>query len=276
MSIGKTQVRAGWLAALACAVMAVGSAAQQAAPATLFVAAGGDAKAKAILQGSIEALGGDAYLRAVDMTQKGRSYAFHHGESVGAGLAYWRFTKFPDKDRVEVTPQRDVVTVHNGDKGYEITYKGTAPEEPKLLADFLRRRDHSLETVLRTWVRQPTTTLLYAGTAIAEQKASEVVTVLGPGGDSVTLYLDPRTHLPIKKSFSYRDPVDNLKDTEDEVYDAYKLVSGIMTPHNVTRYYNGDMSSQRFVAEASYNQSLPDSMFEAHTTYDPMAPGKKK
>ena len=247
------------------------ASAQQVAP-TPYVLASGDAKAKVALQKTIEALGGDAYLHVVDMSQKGRSYGFHHGESVGAGAPYWRFTRFPDKDRIEFTPQRDVITVHNGDKGYDISYKGTAPEEPKLLADFLRRREHSLDTVLRQWIAQPTTTLLYAGSAIAEQKPAEVVTVLGPNHDSVTLYLDPRSHLPIKKSYTWRDTTDGLKDTEDEVYDAYKLVSGIMTPHNVTRFYNGDIASQRFIAEAKYNQSLPESMFDAHTTYDPLAP----
>ncbi len=268
-----------WLAATA-AVFAMGvplaAASQQAQPATAtpYVLASGDAKAKAALQKTIEALGGDAYLHVVDISQKGRSYGFHHGESVGAGAPYWRFTRFPDKDRIEFTPQRDVITVHNGDKGYDISYKGTAPEEAKLLADFLRRRDHSLEVVLRQWVTLPATTLLYAGSAIAEQKPAEVVTVLGPNHESVTLYLDPRTHLPIKKSYTWRDTTDGLKDTEDEVYDAYKLVSGIMTPHNVTRFYNGDIASQRFITEAKYNQSLPDSMFDAHTTYDPLAPRK--
>ena len=180
------------------------------------IAAGGDAKAKAIIVQAIAALGGDAYLHVSDMSQEGRTYGFYHGQSQGAGAVYWRFTRFPDKDRVEFTKERDIVTVHNGDKGYEISYKGTAPEEPKLLADFLRRRDHSLEVVLRTWVQQPGTMLLYTGTAIAEQKPADVVTVLGTGTDSVTLYFDPHTHLPIKKTYSWRDPTDNLKNTEDE------------------------------------------------------------
>ncbi len=258
-------------ALLATALTLCAAAWSQSAP---TIAAGGDAKAKAILVQAIAALGGDAYLHVSDMSQEGRTYGFYHGRSEGAGAVYWRFTRFPDKDRVEFTKERDVVTVHNGNKGYEISYKGTAPEEPKLLADFLRRRDHSLDAVLRSWVQQPGTMLLYTGTAIAEQKPADVVTVLGAGTESVTLYFDPHTHLPIKKTYSWRDPSDNLKNTEDEVYDAYKLVSGIMTPHNITRLYNGDMAAQRFLTVVRYNQSLPDSMFDAHTTYDPMAPRK--
>jgi hypothetical protein len=63
---------------------------------------------------------------------------------------------------------------------------------------------------------------------------------------------------------------------EEEIYDSYKLVQGIWTAHSITRYYNGETSQQRFVATASYNQKLPDSLFDASVTYDPKAPVKKK
>jgi hypothetical protein len=63
---------------------------------------------------------------------------------------------------------------------------------------------------------------------------------------------------------------------EDEVYDSYKLVQGIWTPHSITRYFNGETSQQRFISTASYNQKLADSMFEAEVTYDPTAPIKKR
>ena len=38
-------------------------------------------KAKALLDQAIQALGGDAYMNIRDITQEGRTYAFHHGES---------------------------------------------------------------------------------------------------------------------------------------------------------------------------------------------------
>ncbi len=94
--------------------------------------------------------------------------------------------------------------------------------------------------------------------------------------ESVTLYLDTTTHIPIKKTFSWRDPTDKLLNTEEEVYDAYRPTQGIMTPYSVTRFYNGDMSNQRFLNTVSYNGGLNDSMFQAKATYEPGAlPGKK-
>ena len=93
----------------------------------------------------------------------------------------------------------------------------------------------------------------------------------------MTLFLDSNTHLPIKKTFAWRDPTDKLRNTEDEVYDAYRETQGIMTPYSVTRFYNGEMSNQRFLNTVTYNNALNESMFAAKTSYDPGAlPPPKK
>src|SRR5215472_14571021 len=99
-------------------------------------------KARELIDQAIQALGGQAFLNFEDMSQQGRTYSFYHGQPNSAGVLFWRFYKFPDMERVELTKQRDVAYVIHGDKGYEITYKGTASEDPKVLADSLRRRLH--------------------------------------------------------------------------------------------------------------------------------------
>jgi hypothetical protein len=88
-------------------------------------------KAKQIIDQAIQALGGQAYLNITDMKSEGRAYSFHHGEPNSLGIVFWRFRKFPDKDRIELTKKRDVIQIYNGDKGYEITYKGVRDLEPK-------------------------------------------------------------------------------------------------------------------------------------------------
>src|SRR6185312_1178805 len=88
-------------------------------------------KAKQIIDQAIQALGGQAYLDIIDMKSEGRAYSFHHGEPNSLGIVFWRFRKFPDKDRIELTKKRDVIQIYNGDKGYEITYKGVRDLEPK-------------------------------------------------------------------------------------------------------------------------------------------------
>jgi hypothetical protein len=234
-------------------------------------------KAQAIVNQAIQALGGQAYLNLQNMSQQGRTYSFHRGEATSAGVLFWRFVKFPDRERVEMTKQRDVAYVYNGDKGYEVTFKGTAALDTKILDEYLRRREHSLEWVLRRWINEPGVALFYDGPAVAADKPADQISILNSKNDSVTLYFDTTTHLPVKKTYSWRDPSDNLRNTEDEIYDAYRPTQGIMTPYSVTRFYNGEMSNQRFLNTVTYKDALNDTMFDARTTYDPtVLPPRKK
>jgi hypothetical protein len=232
-------------------------------------------KAKVLLQQAIQALGGQVYLNIQDISQEGRTYSFYHGRPNSYGILFWRFYKYPDKDRIELTKKRDVAYVYNGDKGYEITYKGTRAVEPKDLADVLRREHYALDRVLREWLHQPGVALFYNGPAIAGDKPAQEVMILNAKNQGVTIDIDTDNHLPLKTTYSWRDPTDRQRNVESELYDNYRPVQGIMTPFSVTRFYNGDMSNQRFLNSVSYNQGLPDSKFEAQITYGPGAGSKK-
>src|SRR5579864_2528021 len=88
-------------------------------------------KACQVLNTMLRALGGDAWLNVRTMTTEGRAYSFYHGQPNSMSILFWRFWEWPDKERVEMTKQRDIVEVYNGDKAYEITYKGTTTQDPK-------------------------------------------------------------------------------------------------------------------------------------------------
>jgi hypothetical protein len=112
--------------------------------------------------------------------------------------------------------------------------------------------------------------ILYSGTAIVEQNMAEEVTVLNAQNDSVTLSVDPRSHLPVRKTFSYRDPIDRMKDDDTEIFSNYRLVQGINTPYSTVRLQNGDMRNQRFITSVSYNTELSPTLFETKgITYNP-------
>jgi len=233
-------------------------------------------KAKALVDQAIQALGGQNYLNVRDREQQGRGYSLHHGRPSGGGAVFWSFSQFPDKERVEITKERDIAELYVGNKGYEITYKGVHPLEEKDLTDYLRRRRFSLDTVLRTWVNDPGVVFIYEGFAIAAQHPADQVTLINANDESVTLYFDTDTHLPIKKTFTWRDPVDKQKNLEEEVYENYRPASGITAPYNVTRYFNGDMSNQRFLNSVTINQGLDQAMFDPNSGYNPnKVPGKR-
>ncbi len=231
-------------------------------------------KARAIIDQAIEALGGPNYLNIRDREQQGRTYSMHHGQQTSNGVLFWSFSEFPDRERVELTKERDVAELYVGNKGYEITFKGAHPIEEKDLTDYMRRRRYSLDIVLRSWVNDPSVVLLYEGAATAAQHPAQQVTLINAKDESVTLYFDTDTHLPVKKSFTWRDPVDRQKNLEEEIYENYRQVSGVMVPYNVTRYFNGDMAGERFVFNVTINQGLNQSMFDPNSGYDPNKQGK--
>jgi hypothetical protein len=233
-------------------------------------------QARALLNQAIQALGGQTYLNLRDMQQTGRTFGFYHGRPSGTGAVFWRFVEYPDKERLELTKERDVAYLYVADKGYEVTFKGPHAVEKKDLDDYLRRRRFSLETMLKVWLNDPGVALFYDGTALAGNLASQQVTLINSKDEAVKLLFDIDTHLPLKKSYSWRDPVDKQRNTEEEIYDNYKPVQGIMTPYNFTRYYNGDMQSQRFVNSVQFNQGLDPAMFDPNSGYDPNKPVKKR
>src|SRR5271168_400795 len=203
-------------------------------------------QARAVLDKAIEALGGQAYLTYENRSEEGRYYPLYHGRTESTGIPYRYYVEYPDRDRFEVIHQKDLhilpgtidiggvksnktdlVLIHNGNQGYEVTYKGTAAQEKLELENYLRRRPHSLEWIFRKWMRDPNVALFYDGAKVVNGKETEGVTLLNSQNDSVSIYLDLNTHYPVKISYSWRDAKDKQKNVEEEVYDGYKLVQGI-------------------------------------------------
>ena len=240
------------------------------------VADPGSRKAAGLLEQMVRALGGRAYLSIESMEQSGRTYGFYHGESSGAGVLYWRFWKWPDRERYEMTKQRNWSIVYNGNDAAEITYRGAAPLESDVLADYLRRHNHSLATVLRTWLQQPGVALLYEGMVAVDRRQAEQVSVLTANNDAVSISIDMDRHLPLRVAFSWRNPTYKDRTEESEVYDGYRVVQGIMTPSNITRYRDGEVVNQRFINDTKYNVALADSMFQTKISANANATPKKR
>lgn len=242
--------------------------AQQLAPVRPEVAASAQ-KARQALEQAVQALGGRAYLDVRDLYQIGRTNRFYRGSPSGVGAPFHRFWKAPDKERIELLKKREWIIIHNGDQGFDITYHGTRKEDAADLTEHIRRRDHSLDTVLRHWLSRPDVVLNHEGLAFSDRKQVEKVSLLRRGFHTVTVFMDTSTHLPLRTSYSFRDPESRVMMEEGETFDNYKLVQGINSPHNIVRVRDGEMVRQYFVRTVTYNTGVPDSKFEATVTYDP-------
>jgi len=243
-------------------------------------AAANSAQAKYVLQRTIDALGGNTYLNITEIKMTGRGYGFYHNESQSVGNKFTRLIRFPDTDRLEYGFQRDDLqilkpeswfVIHIGDTGWETTFKGTRVLTEKENEDYNRRRQYDLDVVLRKWVPDPKSTFFFEGQTIEATREVYKVNLLSAQNLNVTLFVDRKTFLPIKKAFSYRDKVFKDIQEEAELYDKYRNEQGVMTAHVITRTKNGEINSERFIQMVTFNPGFDDKLFIPHAIdYDKM------
>jgi hypothetical protein len=214
-------------------------------------------QARATLDAMVQALGGQAWLKVKNQMRQGNVAAFFHGEPSGGTAEYWECHAWPDHDRIEYSKHRDVVQFYIGQAGTEVTYKGNAPLPQEQVDDFLRRREHSIETVVRLWLNDPNTILIYEGQRLVERHLADQVTLISGANEAVTILMDVETHLPLRRSFEWRDPVYKDKNLDAEEYDNYHTIDGFPTPFTITRYKNGDITRQYFLVHVTNNEDLP-------------------
>src|SRR5271169_6661367 len=81
-------------------------------------------KARATLDAMVAALGGQRWLTLTSSMQQGRTSGFYQGKPTGATSEFYEIQKFPDQTRIELGKKRDVAEIIDGDKAWEVTYKG--------------------------------------------------------------------------------------------------------------------------------------------------------
>ncbi|MEO8736645.1 MAG: hypothetical protein ABI380_08920 [Edaphobacter sp.] len=228
-----------------------------------------------LLDEMVTALGGPAWLNRKDVQFHGRIASFFRGQPNGTVVEFDAWRQFPDAthreaerigfltDKSMIFPGKkiDVVQIWTGGDGYEVTYKGKISLPKDQVEDYYRRRAHSIEEVVRTWLKAPGVMVISEGTTMVERRMADKVTILSANNDAVTIELDARTHLPLRRTFEWRNTTFKDHDEDAEEYDDYHTVQGLPTAFTITRYHNGDMASQRFFSKVSYNAGLPAELF---------------
>jgi len=213
-------------------------------------------QARAALDEMVRALGGQAWLNMQNFERQGHIAAFFQGNPDPGTTEYFEFHQWPDRDRIEFTKHRDVVQFFLARQGWEVTYRGKKPLDKDIVDEYLRRRDHSIETAVKVWLKDPNTILLYEGQHLAERHLAEQVTLISPQNEGITILIDSQTHLPLARTYQWRDPEFHDKNTDTEEYDDYHVVDGLPTPFTITRLKNGDTVRQYYVSRVSFNQNL--------------------
>jgi hypothetical protein len=238
-----------------------------------------DQRGQNLINQMIAALGGDAWLNRATMQADGRTSTFFHGQPNPYTTDYHELRRFPgsgasEADRIGFLTDRgmilpgkkiDVVQIWKDGHGYEVTYKGQTELPKEQVEDYYRRRAHSVEEVVHSWIHAPGVMIVSEGTSMVERKLCDKVTVLTANNDAVTFELDTTTHLPIRRTFQWRNPQFNDYDEEQETYDDYHTIQGLPTALTITRYHNDDMTNQRYLSKVVYNLPADPSLFDPAT-----------
>ncbi len=231
---------------------------------------------RVLLDQMVAAMGGKAWLDRSTVTMTGRTAQFFRSQPTGVVIEFQAFRQAPaatrpeleriefisDKSMILPGKKRDVVQIWTADNGYELTYKGTTTLPKDQVDDYLRRRRHSIEDVVEHWLVAPGVEVVSEGTTMVNRHLADRVTVLSASNDAVTIDLDQTTHLPLSRTFEWRNEQFKDHDEDREDYDDWHTVDGLPTALTLTRYRNGDMISQRFLTKVEYNKVLPPEIFD--------------
>jgi hypothetical protein len=233
-------------------------------------------RGRALIDQMIAALGGDAWLNRKFMTVEAHGSSFFRGAPNPYIIEFREFHRLaasgqPEAERIGfLTPRGmlvpgkkiDVVQIWMDNKGFEVTYKGKTELPKDQVEEFYRRRAHSIEEVVRSWINAPGVMIIAEGTTMVERRIADKVTVLSANNDAVTLELDTNTHLPLRRTFQWRNQQFKDFDEDAEDYSDYHTVQGLPTAMTITRYKNGDMVGQRFITKVTYNDQIDPAMFD--------------
>ncbi|WP_263410551.1 hypothetical protein [Terriglobus tenax] len=252
----------------ACAAVAPAQAVSQTSAPT---DAAGEQKARDLLSQMVIAMGGDGWLNRHDWVFEGQFGSFYRGQPTGSVVVFWDFHRQlggPDteEERIEYTKKRDIVQMFTAKSADEITFRGKVPLPDDVSQDYFRRRTHTIETVLHDWLPQKGTMVVFEGTTMVQRRVADKVTVISPTNDAVTIELDANSHLPLARTYQYRNEKYRDFDVDREEYDGYHPVQGIQTAYTITRFKNGDMVSQKFYTDVKYNQNLSPELFDIQAT----------
>jgi hypothetical protein len=228
-----------------------------------------------LLDEMLEALGGNAWLNRNNLQERGHLARFFRGAPTGIVIDFDAAHQFPTANRFEadrigfltdksmILPGKkiDVVQIWTAGKGYEVTYKGKSELPKDQVIDFYRRRDHSIESIYNTWLKAPGVVVIAEGTTMVERRLADKVTILSDNNDTVTVEMDSTTHLPLRRTFLWRNETFKDQDEDAEEYADYHTIQGLPTALTITRYHNGDMASQTFLLKVEYDVSLPPDFF---------------
>jgi hypothetical protein len=228
---------------------------------------------KQLVLESIEALGGDAFLKMRNLTQSGRAYAFYRQDLSGLAV----FTRYENYEPMQADAPRDWLPVSRRDvytekgdyyalykngQGWEITFRGARPLPKDRVEQYRDSMRRNYFYFLRYRLDEPDLYFYYKGTEIINNVPTNAVEIADGEGESVTVYLRMSDHLPVQQVYLRRDPKTRIPYEEKSIYSKYRETDGVTLPWNIRQERDSEKIFEFFGNAAQINQPLNAALFD--------------
>jgi len=238
------------------------------------------AKAKELLQQTIAALGGTAYLNVRDADCTARLSLFGHSGDLTGYDRIRDVWKFPNKNRTEYGKKENQVEIFNGNQGWVLDKGGITDASAAAVDDFQEGLKKDIDYLLRYRLQEEGMIFRYGGSDVVDLKQADWVELVDRDRRTFRLALDRATHLPIRSLIVTRNATTRQRTEEVNYYSNYHPEQAIQTPFQVTRERNGLKVYQVFYNGCQYNTGLSDDLFTRasleHRWSEIAKKGKKK
>jgi hypothetical protein len=232
-------------------------------------------QAEQIFDRMIEAMGGEAFLRVTEIYGRGRIYSFNRGDLSSPGERFVYYAKLPGKERIEFGKKGNIAYVNSGEEGWELDRQGIREQTPEAIDDFRESNRRDIHNILRVRARGERVKFYLMGRQFVDNHRVHVLELVDERNESVQLYVDANTHLPLQLRYRKRDPLTREWLDVVEYYGKYITVQGIKTAMHLSRTRGKVRELEVYFSEIRYNSGIPDSLFTRESLEERWASLKK-
>jgi outer membrane lipoprotein-sorting protein len=219
------------------------------------------AKALALVRASINARGGEAYLKVRTSVTRGQFTAYEKGVS-GNPSAFIDYVA-PNRERTEFGKGDYKYVQANSESAnwiYDAKAKQIKDQTDEQVKQFQQGARYDLDNLLRVANSQQGAKLVYLGRREPWRSTfSEAVRVDFADGGQGTIHFDTRTHLPL--SIEYKSVTAEGSLTSETRYFRWVDFGGVMFPTIQDFFRNGQQSARVTYDDVALNASVPDKLF---------------
>lgn len=219
------------------------------------------AKAKALIQRAIAAMGGDAYLKARDVYCEGRFAQFGSTGQLSGYERVYDYVMFPDKNRTEFSKKRNIIYVNNGDKAWSLDRGGVEDLPDERGKDYLESLLTDIHYLFRFRLEEEGMVFRYAGRDTVDLKPVDWVELTDRDRRVIRIAFAQNTGLPVRASYVTRDPETRARTEETDYFSNYHNMGGIETALRIWKETNGRMTYQVFWDKCAYNTGVSETYF---------------